>query len=176
MGIMIFTICILLKNVEITMGIALGLFAIFSVIRFRTKNFPVKDMSYLFAVMGISAINAMFNFPNPIRGTILVNLIMILTIFILEIFLNRRDKKKDKKIPIKTDPDTSMTSSKLIYDNLLLLNPDRMSELLFDISKRTNINIEKVKIRSIDLVQGSAELEIFFNEKSKSDNIETNFR
>ena len=105
MGIMIFTICILLKNVEIQFGMALGLFAIFSIIRFRTINFSTKDMSYLFAVVGLSAVNAMFDYPHPVRGTIIVNLIVILTILFLEIAFRgvvpqtaqKGDKKKSKK-------------------------------------------------------------------------------
>ena len=101
MGIMIFTICILLKKVEIQFGIALGLFAIFSIIRFRTINFSTKDMSYLFAVVGLSAVNAMFDFPHPVRGTIIVNLIVILTILLLELAFRgiepQTDKKGDKK-------------------------------------------------------------------------------
>jgi uncharacterized membrane protein len=97
MGTMIFMICVLLKGVEMNMGMALGLFAIFSVIRFRTRNYSMKDMAYLFAVIGLSSINAMFDFPHPVRGTALVNLILILTIFILELAFRKSGKKTDKK-------------------------------------------------------------------------------
>ena len=85
MGIMIFTVCILLKGVELQMGMVLGLFAVFSIVRFRSMNMEIKDLSYLFAVIGISAINALFDFPHPVRGTIIVNAIVIITIFILEV-------------------------------------------------------------------------------------------
>ena len=67
------------------MGMALGLFAVFSIMRFRTENLETKNMAYLFTVIGISVINAMFDFPHPVRGTILVNIIIILTVFLLEI-------------------------------------------------------------------------------------------
>jgi hypothetical protein len=80
---------------------ALGLFAIFSVIRFRTINFSTKDMSYLFAVVGLSAVNAMFDYPHPVRGTIIVNLVVILTILFLELAFRgiepQTAKKGDKK-------------------------------------------------------------------------------
>jgi hypothetical protein len=174
MGIMIFLICVLLKNVEIQLGIALGLFAIFSIIRFRTSNFSTKDMSYLFAVMGLSAINAMFDFPNPIRGTILFNGIIILTILGLEFSLRERvsandkksDKKKNKKSEKKIKKEKSKNRIQLVYDNLKLLSPDNKNELLNDISDRTGKKVYEVKIRKIDLTAGNAELNAYFHEKA----------
>ena len=68
MGTMLFLICILLKKSEMQMGMALGLFAIFSIMRFRTENLATRNMAYLFTVIGVSVINAMFDFPHPVRG------------------------------------------------------------------------------------------------------------
>jgi hypothetical protein len=168
MGIMIFTICILLKKVEIQFGIALGLFAIFSIIRFRTINFSTKDMSYLFAVVGLSAVNAMFDFPHPVRGTIIVNFIVILTILFLEIGFRgiepQSAKKADKKKPKKDGKKKAEDGHLLIYDNLKLLNPAMRSELLKDISLRTGLQVSDIKIRKIDLTKNNVELEIFVGE------------
>jgi hypothetical protein len=170
MGIMIFTICILLKKVEIQFGMALGLFAIFSIIRFRTINFSTKDMSYLFAVVGLSAVNAMFDYPHPVRGTIIVNLIVILTILFLELAFRgiepQTAKKADKKKLKKGEKKKSKDGHVLIYDNLRLLNPERMSELLKDISLRTGLTVTDIKILKIDLTKSNAELEIFCGENS----------
>jgi hypothetical protein len=170
MGIMIFTICILLKKVEIQFGIALGLFAIFSIIRFRTINFSTKDMSYLFAVVGLSAVNAMFDFPHPVRGTIIVNLIVILTILFLELGFKgiepQTAKKADKKKPKKDKKNKSEDGHLLIYDNLKLLNPEMRKELLKDISLRTGLTVTDIKILKIDLTKNNAELEIFCREDS----------
>jgi hypothetical protein len=177
MGIIIFLICVLLKNVEIQLGIALGLFAIFSIIRFRTLNYSGKDMSYLFTIMGLSAINAMFNFPHPIRGTILFNVIIIATIMFLEFTLReekgegekdkgKKGRKKDKK---KAKKEKEKNSVRLIYDNVNLLGPESKDELLKDISKRTGKNIYEVQIRKIDLKSGNAELNAFYLEKLPSD-------
>lgn len=172
MGIIIFTLCALLKSVEIQMGMALGLFAIFSIIRFRTSNFSTKDMSYLFTILGISAINAMFDFPHPIRGTIIFNSILIVTILSLEFSLkdtgeavdmtdkkqvNKEQKKKDKKAGKKK----LLNSHLVIYDNLKLLGRNKIKELMNDLSKRTGLDIEEVKISKIDLIKGNAELEVF---------------
>jgi hypothetical protein len=179
MGIMLFLICTLLKSVEMNMGMALGLFAVFSIMRFRTENLVAKDMAYLFTVIGISVINAMFDFPHPVRGTILVNVILILTVFILEFYLskyskeadNKADKKALKKAEEKADKKAEkkkFNRHQVLYDNLELLNPDKMNVLIKDISTRTGINIEKIQIRKIDLVKGNAELDVFYRDK-KSD-------
>jgi hypothetical protein len=167
MGIMIFTLCVLLKKVEIQMGIALGLFAIFSIIRFRTVNFSVKDMSYLFSIIGLSAINAMFDFPHPIRGTIIINLLVIFTILVLEVSFKssgdtvggKVDKKKKKKKEKTEQPQNCL---QLLYDKTDLLIAGMSDELFEDISKRTGKTIEEVRIRRIDLINGNAELDVFY--------------
>jgi len=165
MGIMIFTICIILKKVEIQFGIALGLFAIFSIIRFRTINFSTKDMSYLFSVVGLSAVNAMFDFPHPVRGTIIVNFIVILTILFLEIGFRgiepQTAKKADSKKTKKGEKKKSRDGHLLIYDNLKLLKPEMRLELLSDISLRTGLDVTDIKILKIDLTKNNVELEIF---------------
>ncbi len=159
MGTVIFMVCILLKDVELQMGMALGLFAVFSIIRYRTRNMAIKDMSYLFTVIGISAINALLDYPHPVRGTILVNSIIILTIFLLEIFFKKDGKKKKEKGHNKSKNNDLWIKHRVVYDNLELLNPDKMDLLIKDISARTGINIEKVEICKIDLVKGNAELD-----------------
>jgi len=189
MGTMIFLLCIVLKDVELQMGMALGLFAIFSIIRYRTRNMTIKDMAYLFTVIGISALNALLDYPNPVRGTILVNLIVILTIFLLEISFKKEEQKKaikevvvkqeltaeelekkaakkekkaakkEKKMLKKANP---LKKHPVLYDNLTLLNPDKMDELKTDVSSRIGIKAEKIQIRQINLVAGNAELDVFY--------------
>jgi len=183
MGIMIFLVCVLLKNVEIQMGMVLGLFAIFSILRFRTYNFSTKDMSYLFAVIGLSAINAMLDFPRPILGTTLFNVIIILSILGLELYFKGvvpvSDSKNEKKKNKKGDKNSEKKSKKkksekailLVYDNIHLLNADRSEDLLADLSKRSGKNISEVRIRSIDLVKGTAELDVFFTIKNPHEDI-----
>ncbi len=146
MGIMIFLVCILLKSVEIQLGIALGLFAIFAILRFRSRNLSMRDMTYFFTVIGVSVINAMATFYNPVRGMIVINSIIILSTFILEVFFNKR----------------AYDTATLIYDRLELLAPDKIQELLSDISSRSSKKVEKVEIKKIDLIKRNAELEISF--------------
>ena len=96
MGIMIFFMCIMLKNVELSMGVGFGLFALFSILRLRSKNLSAKVISYLFAIIGISAINALAEFYHPVRGPILINSVLLLSILLLEISFK---KKKTPKVP-----------------------------------------------------------------------------
>ena len=197
MGTMIFLLCIVLKDVELQMGMALGLFAIFSIIRYRTRNMAIKDMAYLFTVIGISALNALLDYPNPVRGTIIVNLIVILTIFLLEISFKKEEKKKavievapkeekvkkeltaeelekkaakkEKKMLKKANP---LKKHQILYDNLALLNPDKMDELKTDVSTRIGIKTEKIRIRKINLVAGNAELDVFYRVKKIKPEVE----
>jgi hypothetical protein len=177
MGTVIFLLCAVLKKVEIQMGIALGLFAIFSIIRFRTSNFSMKDMAYLFTIMGISAINAMLDFPHPIRGTILFNSIIILTILLLELSF-KEDKKPDEKKSEKKEKKEKEEKKKLpadlqlIYNNLTLLQPDKIDELMADISRITGKNISEVSIRKMDMINGIAELDVLFRKNTVLDNLQ----
>jgi hypothetical protein len=106
MGIMIFFMCIMLKNIELSMGVGFGLFALFSILRMRSKNLSAKVISYLFAIIGISAINALTEFYHPVRGPILINSVLLLSILLLEISFK---KKKTPKVPKTTKmPETEV--------------------------------------------------------------------
>ncbi len=171
MGIMIFLLCIVLKDVEMKLGMVLGLFAVFSIIRYRTKNLAIRDMAYLFTVIGISAINALLDYPRPVRGTIIVNSIVILTIYLLEISFGTKGKENSGKVEMHKKPeekqenepgdDPLMSKHDLLYDKIELLNPDKLNDLIADISVRTGIKVEKIRIRKINLVDGNAELDLF---------------
>jgi hypothetical protein len=147
-GIMIFFVCILLKTVEIQMGIAFGLFALFALLRFRSLNLPMKNMAYLFTVIGISVINALAGFLHPIRGPILINSLIILSAFLLEVYFHKKTYSKYR----------------IVYNNIELLDPKRIKELLNDLSKLTGSTIEKVEIRKVDYIKGNAELELYYRD------------
>lgn len=149
MGIMIFFICSILKTVDIQLGMALGLFAIFAILRFRTVNFSVKEMTYIFTIIGIALINSQANVPPPILGAISINTIILVSVYILEKYLQRK----------------SMLSHTLVYNKTDLLKPGSRQELLQDIASQTGYKIEKIVIRKVDITKGNAEIEIFYREK-----------
>jgi len=130
MGIIIFLLCSLLMNVNIQLGMALGLFAVFAILRFRTVNYTAKDMTYIFTVIGISFINSQANLPPPVIGALIVNSVIIISAMLLEIFL-----KKNFLTPVT-----------IIYNKLNLLNPELKEELLADLAASTGLNVEKVRI------------------------------
>ena len=147
MGIVIFLLTSLLGTVDIQIGMALGLFAIFAILRFRTENFTVKDMTYMFIVIGASVINSQANVSPPVFGAIGVNFIILIATYILELFLFKN----------------SHTSHALKYGKLELLHPSKRRELIQDLNSITGYNIEKVTIKEVDTIKNDAELIIWYN-------------
>lgn len=148
MGIMIFFIGSMLKAVYLEIGMAVGLFAVFTILRFRTRNFSIKDMSYIFTTIGVSIINSLKLVGFPVLGMFIINAIIILSAFLLEEFLAKYHTE----------------TYSIIYNNLEFLKPDKKQRLLKDISSRTGKNIIKVKILRIDYKREVAELDIYFRE------------
>jgi hypothetical protein len=106
MGIMIFLMCILLKNVEMSLGVGFGLFALFSILRFRTRNLSAKDMSYFLAIISISAINSLAQFYHPIRGPLLINSMILISVLLLEFsFSKNKPHKVEKAHEVEQAPD-----------------------------------------------------------------------
>ncbi len=148
MGTIIFLLVSLLTTVNIQLGMALGLFAVFGILRFRTVNFTAKDMTYIFTIIGISVINSQANIPPPILGGIVVNSIIIIIAIILELFLKKN----------------ALTRVVVRYNKLKLLNPDVRNDLLKDLTAQTGLKIEKVKILRINIGKSRAELAVFFRD------------
>jgi hypothetical protein len=147
-GIIVFFICSMLKDVEIKVGMGLGLFAIFSILRFRTRNFSIKDMAYIFSSIGISVINSVNLNGFPMIGFLIINSIIVLAVFILEEYLKKN----------------MFSKYSIFYDNLELLKPGYNHKLIKDISARTGHDILRVKIRNIDLKRDVAQLDVYFKE------------
>jgi len=147
-GVTVFFICSILKDVTIDIGIGLGLFAIFTILRFRTRNFSVKDMAYIFTTIGISVINSVNTQSINLIGFCIINAIIILTAFILEEYLKNN----------------SFCKYSVYYDNLDLLKPGSRNKLMKDLSFRLGHNILKINIRNIDLKRKIAQLDVFYKE------------
>jgi hypothetical protein len=157
LGLMIFLICAILGTIELHVGTALGLFAIFAIIRFRTVQYTVKEITYVFVIIGISVINSQANIPPPILGAVVINSSILLITFLLEIFLLKK----------------SLTKLLLTYNKIELLKPGNNIELLKDLSRQTGQNIEKVIIKKLNIKKSNAQLEVYFKDK-KSGSSEKN--
>ncbi|MBP7809654.1 MAG: DUF4956 domain-containing protein [Bacteroidia bacterium] len=152
-NIVIFLICFLLNKVDLSMGAAFGLFAVFSMLRYRTEDISMKDMTYLFLVIAMGLISAV----TKIKGAedtveslfvVAINGAIILVAFLLESTVLM--KKEGAKV--------------IIYENINLVSADREAELIADIKLRTGINVHRVTIQKIDFLRDSAQIKIFYFE------------
>lgn len=144
LNVITFTLCFLLRKVPAELGFALAIFAVFSILRFRTEQIRNRDLTYLFVVIGIGVVNAIANKTVSLAELLTVNsLIAGLTVLIEFIHVGGRER---------TMP--------LLYDNLELLKPGRQDELLLDISRRTGLAADSVEVESIDLLRDSAMLKV----------------
>ncbi len=153
----VFLICFLLDNISIGSGFALGLFAIFGIIRYRTNPIPIKEMTYLFIVIGISVINGLSNMAISYLELVFTNVITIIVVYLLErIWLVKNE------------------ASKIInYKNTELIKPGRRAELIKDLKERTNLDITKIEIGRINFSRNSVQLKIhYMDDVSEDDGIE----
>ncbi|MDC1024460.1 DUF4956 domain-containing protein [Flavobacteriales bacterium] len=148
----VFLLCILLDSVKIELAFALGLFAIFGIIRYRTDPIPIKEMTYLFLVIGVSVINALANKKISYSELVFANFMIIAVTFGLErIWLLRHETRKN-----------------VIYERIDLIGPKKRDELIKDLKERTGIDVVRVEIRRIDFLKDIAYLRIFYYENDNS--------
>lgn len=146
-SIVIFLLCFLLESVKIELGFALGLFAIFGIIRYRTDAIPIKEMTYLFVVIAVSVINALANKKISYAELITTNLLIMGGLYILEKILNLRQE----------------ISHRIIYEKIENLHAEKRDELMADLKMRTGINIKRIEIERIDFLRDVAYIFIFFD-------------
>ena len=127
-----------------SMGVGIGLFGIFSIMRYRTDAMPVREMTYLFVIIALSLVNAV-SVNVPLFEVILTNLIISAAVWLCELH-------------IKTRP------TRLVqYDRIELITPDRREELIADLEKRLGVKIVKVDIGSIDFLRDMAMIRVTFD-------------
>jgi len=145
--IVVFQICLLLGSVSFRLGFALGLFAVFGILRYRTNQIPPREMTYLFLVIGMSFKNAVVNENISFLELVAIDTLTIFVAFVVEFYITGMGIKRKK----------------IVYDRLDLIHPDRHEELKQDLTKRLGVEIERVDIGPADLIRYSVELLIFFN-------------
>ncbi|OFY73160.1 MAG: hypothetical protein A2V46_06835 [Bacteroidetes bacterium RBG_19FT_COMBO_42_7] len=148
LGITVFFITSMLKSVFIEFGMAVGLFAVFTILRFRTRNFSLKDMSYIFATIGISVINSLKLVGFPVLGVVIINIIIVIAAIILEEFTLRNN---------------TVTYS-IVFEDLELLKTAKKQKILKEISELTGKEILRFKIRRIDYRDKVAIVDIFYRD------------
>jgi len=147
----IFLLCFLLANVKMELGFALGLFAVFSIIRYRTDSIPIKEMTYLFVVIIVSVVNALANKKISYAELIATNLLIVGSLYIMEKLLNLRQE----------------LSYRIIYEKIENVVAGREEELVADLKLRTGINIKRFEIERIDFLRDVAFINIYFDINNK---------
>ncbi len=145
-SLVVFLLCFLLDNVKLELGFALGLFAIFGIIRYRTDAIPIKEMTYLFIVIGVSVINALANKKVSYAELMFTNFAVLAVTYGMEkIWLLKHEVGKV-----------------ILYEKIELIKPERHKELLEDLQQRTGLKINRVEIGKIDFLRDVTTIRIYY--------------
>ena len=145
LNVVLFLITFLLNKVEMTMGAAFGLFAVFSMLRYRTENISTKDMTYIFVVIATGLVMAVSK-----GGWLVLSLMGIIIVGLMALLESGWLIKKE-------------SSQEVHYDRIELVSANRRDELIEDLKNRTGLNVTRVEILYIDLLKDSARLMVYFN-------------
>ena len=141
-----FIICFLLRKVPMELGFALGLFAVFGILRYRTEPIPIKEMTYLFIVIGLAMINALANKKISWAELVFVNTaILLVTLSFEKLWFNNEIQSKN-----------------VIYERIDLIKIEQRQEMINDLIERTGLDIIRVEIGKIDLLRDIAFVKVFF--------------
>jgi len=146
-NLIIFLITFLLNKVEFSLGAAFGLFAVFTMLRYRTEGISMNDMTYLFTVIAMGLINAVSK--GSWDELMLINsLILGFTLFLDSSLFFKREESKT-----------------IVFDNLDLIRPDKRDELIRTLEEKTGLNIRRITVEKVNLLSESATITIYYLEK-----------
>ena len=146
-NILTFFICFLLRKVPMEMGFALGLFAVFGILRYRTEAIPIRQMTYLFIVIGLSMINSLANKSISWFEILLANgIITIITYLIDRVWFSTIELTKT-----------------ILYEKIELIKPENEQELIEDLKQRTGLQIVAVKVDKVDFLRDTAQIKIYYH-------------
>lgn len=147
-GFITFFICFALKKLDIDTGMGLGLFAIFGIIRYRTDAIEIKEMTYLFIVIGLSVINSLASNQISMIELGVINVATLVLTYSLEyLFLLKHETRKN-----------------ITYENIELIKKGREQELKEDIENRTGITVNRLAVGKIDFLSDTANVTIYYFE------------
>ena len=143
-GIVVFFLCFTLKKYELDLGMALGLFAIFGILRYRTVPLDVKEMTYLFVIIGISVMNALSNKKMSYIEIITANSAIVFALYWLELYWISN----------------FLMSKKIVYETIENIHPDNHEKLKKDLEQRLGIEIYDFEIGDINFLRDTAQITI----------------
>jgi hypothetical protein len=153
-----FIICYLLSSATIKIGFAFGLFAIFSIIRYRSVSVPIREMAYLLTSVTIGILNALSSLDTGLPELLISNGVLLLLTFVL-----------DRKVTLPHE-----NSQMVIYEKIELIKPENRTQLIEDLKLRTGLPIHRIEIGRIDLMRDSAKIRIFYlSQESQSSSFDS---
>jgi hypothetical protein len=154
-SLLVFLICFLLESVKLQIGFAFGLFAIFGILRYRTNSIPIKEMTYLFILLGISVINALANKKISWAELIFTNTAIVFLIYGLErLWLLKHESSKN-----------------IVYEKVDMIVPEKREELKKDLEARTGLKINRIEIGRIDYLRDTARIIIYYYDNNRQINM-----
>lgn len=151
-NILIFFLCVLLNSVKLSIGFAFGLFAIFGVLRYRTEQISIKDMTYLFAVITIAVINSLASKKVSLAELLFTDgMILIVTYALEHLWLTRHEAMRF-----------------IIYDRIELIKPTNRTALYGDLQERLGVKVSRVEIGRIDLLRDTTQMRVFYFEDEQA--------
>lgn len=148
-SIIVFFLCFTLKKYEMDIGMALGLFAIFGIIRYRTNPVDIKEMTYLFVVIGVSIINSLANKKMSYAEILSANAIIVFVLLFIEKYWSLKQ----------------VVSKSIVYENIENIKPENYNLLKEDLENRTGLTINSVNVGSVDFLRDIATITIFYYKK-----------
>jgi hypothetical protein len=145
---LIFFVCYLMSSVKLEIGFAFGLFAVFSILRYRTLTIPIKEMTYLFAVITIAVINSMATKKVSYTELLFTNFSIIALLGYLEYAWYNN----------------ALKSTEVQYEVIENIKPEKLPDLLADLRTRTGLPIERVEVVRTDFLRDTARLKIFYRD------------
>jgi len=149
----IFFVLVFLNSIEIGVGVGFGLFAIFSILRYRTDPIPIREMTYLFIISALPLMNASGTGGGVWPQLVLANLAIVIILLVLE---------REWGFHYEA-------SKQIVYEKIELIRPDRRAELLQDLEERTGLKILRVVVGKVDFLHDVTNLKIYYDDPGQGD-------
>lgn len=152
----VFLLCRMLSGVELDLAFALGLFAIFGIIRYRTNPVPIREMTYLFLVIAMAVMNALAPLSMGLLDVAIGNALLWALAFVLERLLFVEH----------------LVTKRVVYDRVELLQEGRRAELLEDLGQRIGEKVERMEIGNVDLLRETAVIKVSYRGEDHSEHLD----
>jgi hypothetical protein len=149
-GVIVFFLCFTLKKFELDLGMALGLFAIFGILRYRTNSIEIKEMTYLFVIIGVSVINSLANKKMSYAEILTANSVVVIALYWTEWFWTLKH----------------LISKVVIYEVIENIKPENYDLLKADLEERIGVEIQQINIGDVDFLKDTAEITIRYENRN----------